>query len=218
MKEDFIDIKKELELVISNFEYLYSGDIISSKDEKLSDNLIIKKPSINLLKKVIDNIYNISINNMINSINSSNKINANFDKGLNHIDSLFNELPIGFKWKYVFLSNGLNYKKIPNSKNNLFPDYYYRKIKNIPDKLNYGNVKVYNLPEHHTIKDEYNIYVVDNPIQSLVYVMQNMKYEILKNGLHSVEYNYYICDYICYNISIKDIKKLRSDKFKNLLK
>lgn len=226
MRESFDEYKKTIESNFSNFTYLYDGDVKSSSDESYSEIVTHRNTSPTVIINCIIDIYNLSINNMIkNSIDyiisddlKSLKSNAINHQGsiLHHLDDLHKELK--FDPTYIFTSiNGrsmfLPIKSLPTNKP--FPDYFYEL-----QRYNNKGYDLYLCPVIEDSEDEVSIYVSDKSIQSLVYSIQNMDYVIEEyNGLykHTINYNFYDCDFRCYRLLVKDLLKIRDDKINRIL-
>jgi hypothetical protein len=210
MKESFDEYRSIIETNLVEVSYLYSGDIISYSDENFTSNISHSKTSPKFIIDVIDFIYEKSIKTMMSS-------STIIEKCLD-----FNKIDINGKWlddiisdidksnSFVFIGD---IKRIGIHKNNNkkpFPDYFY-------DIRNLGNSnKLYKCPYIDVISDEITLYIVDKPIQSLVYSIQNMTYDINKNS-HTLKYKFYQCDYSSYKLVIKDISKMRNDKIDFIL-
>jgi hypothetical protein len=66
------------------------------------------------------------------------------------------------------------------------------------------------------------MYLVDSGIQSLVYSIQNMTYDIERvdefdKWKHTINYTLYDCNYKSFKLIIKDLSKIREDKINKLL-
>jgi hypothetical protein len=68
--------------------------------------------------------------------------------------------------------------------------------------------------------DDCHFYLVDKPIQSMVWSLQNMIYDIefnYKSNSHMIKLPIYDCDFISYKIRVVDTQKLRNDKINSIL-
>jgi hypothetical protein len=81
------------------------------------------------------------------------------------------------------------------------------------------NYDLYYSPLIEDSGDEIVLYISDASIQSLVYTIQNMEYEIIggQKKNHTIKYPFYECDFNSYKISIKDISKIRDEKIDSIL-
>lgn len=227
MRESFNEYKKTLEPNLMKFDYLYSGDAISSTDSSFSElkNNNIMSPL--FIIKTINNIYEESINNMINKSKSIiiNKSNINMPI-LKEVKKLTTNLSIpgkiiiaGIDVHYAFCGkNAINelFNAVSTcEKSAVFPHYFYKTINNVfysPLIIEEEGISI--------------IYVTDAAIQSLVYSIQNMDYIIKKDGVdingsnywkHTINYKLFDCNFNSYKIVIKDISKIRDDKIKKIL-
>jgi hypothetical protein len=82
------------------------------------------------------------------------------------------------------------------------------------------DIKTYYSPNIVDLDDEVHVYITDKSIQSLVYGIQNMDYNIIKENdkfKHSIKYPLYDCDYTCYKLVIRNLNKIREDKLNKIL-
>lgn len=216
MRESFNEYKKTLEPNLMKFDYLYSGDAISSTDSSFSElkNNNIMSPL--FIIKTINNIYEESINNMINKSKSIiiNKSNIN-------MPILKEVKKLGIDTYYAFCGkNAINdlFNAVSTcEKSAVFPHYFY--------KIYLIN-NVFYSPLIIEEEETSIIYVTDAAIQSLVYSIQNMDYIIEKDNIdingsnywkHTINYKLFDCNFNSYKIIIKDISKVRDDKIKEIL-
>lgn len=96
-------------------------------------------------------------------------------------------------------------KKINKIKTGPFPSYFYKDSNNL-----------YYHPKLNSVENEVVYYVVDKPIQNLMYLLQNMNYYV-DGYKHIIEYDFYYCDYNSYKIVFRDIKKIREDKINSII-
>lgn len=210
MKESFSEYKKTLDRNLIKFEYLYSGDIISSQDKIYTE---VKKNSLvspSTILNCINRIYVDSIDKMISkSIDTTIPI-LNKDDSIKKINGIMLSNDYHFTSSKFYDTFG--FKKVI-SRNNSFPEYFY------PINSNRWFIS----PNIIEFNDQYNLYLVDKPIQSLIYIIQNMEYDIeyiskyKKEYKHIIKYKIYDCDYTCKNFIIKDTLKIRDEKIENIL-
>jgi hypothetical protein len=212
MRESFDEYRSIIETNLVEVSYLYSGDIISYSDEEFTNNISHSKTSPRFIIDVIDFIYEKSIKSMISKsilverCLDFNKLDINgywVSEIVNSLDNIKSD-------SFVFIGDVKNIGIIKGNNKKPFPDYFY-------DIKNLGNSnKLYKCPYIDVISDEITLYIVDKPIQSLVYSIQNMTYDINKNS-HTLKYKFYQCDYSSYKLVIKDISKMRNDKIDFIL-
>jgi hypothetical protein len=163
-------------------------------------------------------MFNESIEYIIPSDLKEVKSNAisHYGSILHYIDVLHKDL--NFDPTYIFTSiNGqsmfLPIKSLPNNKP--FPNYFYEL-----QRYNNKGYDLYLSPNIEDSVDEAFVYVTDKSIQSLVYSIQNMEYLIeYDNGLykHTINYDFYDCDFTCYKLVVRDLARLRDIKISNIL-
>jgi hypothetical protein len=222
VRESFDEYKKTIESNISNISFLYNGDVLSSTDSYYTHVLSSQSTSPSFIIKTIENIYNESFKMMddrseaIVISKESIKLSAG-GKG-NIIDVIMGELKL--KPTYIFTSEKSktffsSIKKLDNTRS--FPGYFY----NI-DRYNNMNLEIFHSPIIEEDKGESIMYLVDSGIQSLVYSIQNMTYEVEKvvefdKWKHTINYSLYDCKYKSYKLIIKDLSKIREDKINKIL-
>ncbi len=213
MKESFDEYKKTIELNLLNISFLYSGDVISSIYDQYEENILHKKTSPKFIINSLDSIWNWSVNQMIKNTSGEIISILDFEKldinGL-WLEDLVNSLNIeSFTPRFIFINSTKYLGIVRNNDRKPLPEYFYsfRKSKEL---------EFYKIPIINETDGQIDIYITNKPIQSLVYVIQNMEYEISDN-IHRMFYNLYNCDYNCYKITIKSIKKMRDDKISQLL-
>jgi len=215
MKESFDEYRNIIESNIMSISYLYSGDVISSSDDFYRSFISHKKTSPKFIIDAFDYIYEKSIKSMISkSIEIVKSIDFNkIDVNVYWLEDILASLCVdnsNFIPKYVFISDLKKLGIVKNNNKKPFPEYFYD-IKNLKN-----DCKLYKSNLLGGDIEDIVIYVVDKPIQSLVYSIQNMSYSINKNN-HTLEYKFYECDYLSYKLVIKDVKKMRDDKINSIL-
>lgn len=211
MKESFDEYKSIIETNLTGLSYLYSGDIISYSDEEFTSNILHSKTSPKFIIDVIGVIYEKSIKSMISkSILVERCLDfSKIDINGYWISEMVNSLDVKYNC-FVFIGDVKNLGIIKGNNKKPFPDYFYD-IKNLG-----SSNKLYKCPYIGVMSDEIILYIVDRPIQSLVYSIQSMTYDINKNT-HTLKYKFYQCDYSSYKLVIKDISKMRNDKIDFIL-
>jgi hypothetical protein len=216
LRETFDEYKETLERNFINFNYLYDGDIIYSKDFSYTESVPNHSISPSFIIRTIDKIYRQSFQNLI--IKSTDIIiNYDFCKNNLSSDKIFSIIDnLNIKPVYVFCSdNSKKHFGIIKERNVPFPKYFYN-IQTIYNK----NYDFYTSPMVEDSDDELILYVVDSSIQSLVYSIQNMEYKIVDDGLkknHTIKCPFYECDFNSYKVIIKDISKIREEKIDKVL-
>lgn len=222
MKESFEEYKKTLEPNLSNLSFLYNGDVLSSTDSYYSNIKSSEKTSPSFIISTIENIYNESFKMMIDKsetiVISKESIKLSVGGKGNIIDVIIEELKL--KPSYIFTSNKSktffsSLKRVDDTRS--FPGYFY----NI-ERYSNMNLEIFYSPLIEETEGESIMYLVDSGIQSLVYSIQNMTYDIeivdeFDKWKHTINYNLYDCNYKSYKLIIKDLSKIREDKINKLL-
>jgi hypothetical protein len=217
VRESFSEYKKTLESNLLNISYLYDGDIISSIDSDFTEIKTTPLTSPTFIVNTIINIYNQSIDKM-------------FKKSIEYVipkesiteKNIFDRLlELKIDPVYIFCSD--KSKKLfsgskSSSSTSAFPNYFYRL-----DKYIGLNVDLFYCPLISEEEDESIFYITDSSIQSLVYGIQNMDYEIYTDNnsnsewIHKMTYNLYDCMFNYYKIVVKNVSKIRQDKINSIL-
>jgi hypothetical protein len=218
MRESFNEYKSTIEDNLINFSYLYDGDVIDSdiryyrefrNNEKISPSLII-----NCIKQIYDESIEVMLNKEHKKVNIVKENNDGLSKKI--IKAIIELHKKNFDPTYVFTSDNVDIVGIKEVNDKRpFPSYFYKKI----IFTNFG-FDVYKCPLIIDHSDDVSIYITDKSIQSLVYSIQNMEYKVEKiseGHEHTIKYNFYNCDYNVYKINIKDLSKIRDEKISNIL-
>lgn len=208
----FSEYKKSLEDILQNVSFLYSGDIISSYDKSLSLELKHKSFSPELIKLMLLDIYNESISYMMSK---SNDVSLSSES----IKNIYEILQIVNNPNFIFYSNNSKMNlKLSDSDfsevNSFLPNFFYDRIKLL------NNITGFFSPNIIDNLDDSHLIVTDRPIQSLVWSLQNMSYEISGDGdfyQHKVNYQIYQCDFNSTTVHIKNINKIRDEKLTRIL-
>lgn len=222
MKESFEEYKKTLEPNLSNLSFLYNGDVLSSTDSYYSHIKSSEKTSPSFIISTIENIYNESFKMMIDKsetiVISKESIKLSLSGKGNIIDVIIGELKL--KPSYIFTSDKSkaffsSLKRIDDTRS--FPGYFY----NI-ERYSNMNLEIFYSPLIEETEGESIMYLVDSGIQSLVYSIQNMTYDIERvdefdKWKHTINYTLYDCNYKSFKLIIKDLSKIREDKINKLL-
>jgi hypothetical protein len=222
VKESFEEYKKTLEPNLSNLSFLYNGDVLSSTDSYYSHIKSSEKTSPSFIISTIENIYNESFKMMIDKsetiVISKESIKLSLSGKGNIIDVIIGELKL--KPSYIFTSDKSkaffsSLKRIDDTRS--FPGYFY----NI-ERYSNMNLEIFYSPLIEETEGESIMYLVDSGIQSLVYSIQNMTYDIERvdefdKWKHTINYTLYDCNYKSFKLIIKDLSKIREDKINKLL-
>lgn len=216
MKDDFKTYKKTLENYFINISYLYSGDVVSELKDQYIEYIENKNNSAIFINNFLKKVYIDSFKYMFSKVDKEiiiphqNNIFTGKYAVMENVFAIINE-KISFDYNMCFT----NYFK--------YEDVFF--LKQVSKYINVNNskrnktTKVFYSPSITPYEeDEKGIfYLVDNPIQSFVYIIQNMDYTIekYKNGYnHIMTYPFYYCDFNVEKIAIVDMKKMVRDKIK----
>lgn len=232
MKESFSEYKKKIEQSLLNIDYLYSGDVISSCDREYFE--IKKSPltsSIFIINSII-NIYNESFQNMIDKsveVLIAEEGLSTFDKQVKIFDFIYSKgigvssVFASHKSKKFFEISSKPPELTPENRDESWchmslPGYFH----SIDRHIDVGVESFYS-PLIKEVTGESIMYVIDRPIQSFVWIIQNMDYIIEPisgsntEWRHKIKYNFYDCDFKSYKIIIKNFSNIRESKINEIL-
>jgi hypothetical protein len=218
MNDDFSYHKKQIEDYLINIDCLYSGDIIKSESLKFSKILNHKSHSSILISEIMVNVYDCSFNKMIEK---SKELVIHRNK-FNDVYDLMNDYSLNPKILFYSKNSNLNLNLgghlIEGSGDKGYlPDYFMRRFK----LMSFGReVSAYYSPLIEDSQYDCIFYLVDRPIQSMVWSLQNMEYNIIQNKndyTHQINLPIYNCDYEVYKIRVVDTEKIREEKINTLL-
>lgn len=212
------DYKKTLEDLLQKIDFIYSGDVLSSIDKTYAQKFKHSSFSANLCKDMMIDIYNLSFNQMMIK---SKEVIIHRNNFLDVYD-LMNNLKINPK--IIFYSNNSNmnlqlgdHLSETEDEQGYLPNYFNRRFK----LMSYGReVSAYYSPKIDDNVDDCHFYLVDRPIQSMVWSLQNMNYSInrsFSSNEHVIKIPIYNCDYDVYKIRVVNTQKLREDKINSIL-
>jgi hypothetical protein len=218
MDFDFLKYKKQLEDYLIKMDFMFSGDVINSKNLKFKKDIRHQSFSSIFISEIMVEIYNWSFEKMMEK---SKDIIVHRNKFTN-LYGLLNECNINTQIIFYSKNSNINLNLgalggFINEKNTrgYLPSYFTRSFK----LTTQGNdVSVYYSPLIEDTEDDCYIYLVDRPIQSMVWSLQNMTYDILeKESSHEVNIPVYYCDYNVHRVRIIDTQKIREEKINTLL-
>jgi hypothetical protein len=205
--------------LVSKIDFIYSGDIIKSEKMKWVKKINHGSFSGIFFKEVIENIYEWSFNKMAKS-SSDILIHNNYDIPItiNYLEEVIsnrnNSLMFYSNNTHSRLNIQLSFSfSSPKENNRYLDEWFYFKFKFL---LNGSDVSSYYSPLISDSLDDCYIYLVDRPIQSLVWSLQNSKYTIDGDN-HIIEMPVYHCDYNATRIRFVDTQKIREMKIKSIL-
>lgn len=221
--DQFEKYKKSLEDYLQSVDFIYSGDIISSTNLRMSEKKQHSSFSSDLFVKLMIEIYNLSIKKMFEKSKDIIIHRNNYVDAYQIINKLNSNV---FTSKMLFYSNNSN-NNLNLGGNNIFnesedvhtflPPYFTRQFK----MLSFGvDVSCFFCPIVEDNVDDCHFYIIDKPIQSMVWSLQNIDYSINKSfsmSEHRIKIPVYDCDYSVYRVRIIDTQKLRNDKINSIL-
>lgn len=211
------DYRKTLEDFLQKIDFIYSGDVISSVDKTYIQKLKHSSFSSNLCKDMMIDIYNWSFEKMI--LNSKEIIihRNNFVDVYDLMNRMSINPKILFYSQNSNLNLGLGSHVLENEDGGYLPNYFTRRFKLMSHNK---EVSAYYSPLINDNLDDCHFYLVDRPIQSMVWSLQNMNYSInrsFSSNEHIVKIPVYNCDFESYRIRVVNTQKLREDKINSIL-
>jgi hypothetical protein len=214
----FENFKKSLEDYLQKIEFIYSGDVINSIDKTFTKKIKHTSFSAELMREVMVDVYNYSFKEMLEKSKEIVIHRSNFIDIHDMIDKL------SINPKLLFFSNhsnrnlSLGHTILDTKDSKLFlPDYFVRKFRLMSSGV---EVSSFYSPLIKDSEDDCHFYLVDKPIQSMVWSLQNMTYDINKgfsSNLHSIKLPIYNCDYSSLRIRVINTQKLREEKINSIL-
>lgn len=211
------NFKKSLEDYLQNIEFIYAGDVINSVDKLFTKKLKHTSFSAEFMKEVIVVIYNHSFQKMFENCKEIVVHRSNFIDIHNFIQSLPQKNTLLFYSNNSNKNLQLGGSQLPKGKDLFLPQYFNRKFK----IMSYGvEVSAFYSPFIKDSVDDCHFYLVDRPIQSLVWTLQNMTYEISKgfsSNDHIIKLPIYNCDFEATRVRVINTQKLREEKINSIL-
>lgn len=228
MRESFAEYKKTIDLNLCAIPFLYSGDVKSSFIDYYSEVKTSPLTSPNFVINSIIKIYNMSLEKMMQNakeiiLAEETLLNT---QSRNFLDKL-KELNVNAHFLFTTPKSSKLFGVILNNHNNNkpFPSYFYP-----IEKITGLNLDIILTPSIDEVDDEIIFYSSSKPIQSLVYTIQNMDYNITpiddeddeipsvpSKWKHEISFNFYDCDFQSYKIVIRNVSKIRQEKINQIL-
>ena len=216
---EFDNYKKSLEDFLQSIDFIYSGDVINSVDKKYVNKLKHSSFSAHLFREMMVDIYNYSFEKMMERSKEIIIHRNNFSD----IYELMDKIPINPKILFYSTNSNMNLglgshiMELEDDGHSYLPSYFNRRFK----LMSYGKeVSAYYSPLISDDVDDCHFYLIDRPIQSMVWVLQNMNYSVNKgfsSNEHVIKIPIYNCDYESYKIRVVNTQKLRNDKINLIL-
>lgn len=214
---EFDNYKKSLEDFLQNIDFIYSGDVINSVDKKYVNKLKHSSFSSHLFREMMVDIYNYSFESMLEK---SKEIIIHRNSFLDIYD-LMDKIPINPKILFYSTNSNLNLNLgshvLETDDSRYLPNYFNRRFKLMSHNR---EVSAYFSPLIEDDLDDCHFYLVDKPIQSMVWSLQNMNYSVNKifsSNEHVIKIPVYNCDYEVYKVRVVNTQKLRNDRINLIL-
>jgi hypothetical protein len=212
------NFKKSLEDYLESMQFIYSGDVVSSIDKFYQKKLKHSSFSAELMKDVMVDVYKSSIDKMIENSKEVVIHRDNFVDVYKFIED--KKLNSSFLFYSGNSNKNLNLGGSMLPKQNIgqfLPDYFTRKFK----LMSFGvEISAFFSPYIKDTVDDCHFYLVDKPIQSMVWSLQNMTYDIHRGFSsydHTVKLPIYDCSYSSLRVRVINTQKLREEKINILL-
>jgi hypothetical protein len=213
---NFDNYKKSLENFLQSIDFIYSGDVINSVDKKYVNKLKNSSFSAQLFREMMIDIYNYSFEKMF----EKSKEIIIHSSSFSDIYELIDKIPINPKILFYSTNSQMNLglgSHLEDGGHIYLPSYFTRRFK----LMSYGKeVSSYYSPLILDEVDDCHFYLVDKPIQSMVWSLQNMNYSVNKvvsSNEHLIEIPVYNCDYEVYKVRVVNTQKFRNDKINSVL-
>jgi hypothetical protein len=213
---NFDNYKKSLENFLQSIDFIYSGDVINSVDKKYVNKLKNSSFSAQLFREMMIDIYNYSFEKMF----EKSKEIIIHSSSFSDIYELIDKIPINPKILFYSTNSEMNLglgSHLEDDGHIYLPSYFTRRFK----LMSYGKeVSSYYSPLILDEVDDCHFYLVDKPIQSMVWSLQNMNYSVNKvvsSNEHLIEIPVYNCDYEVYKVRVVNTQKFRNDKINSIL-
>jgi hypothetical protein len=211
----FEEYKNELENCLIEVSYLYSADINSSSQKTKSFKTSYPEFSYEMVNTAIDEIYKESIGSAIEK--SVSEVNISRDM-IKSFDDVICRLPFSPKY-FIFSKNSSSiiaawggFAKTNNFKITL-PEHFKFSI-------DLGNLQGWYSSEIVDDVDELIFHFFDDRIQSFVWILQNMTYNVNRTFSkyeHIISYPIYDCKFNSVKVKIVNTQKIRDKKIDLIL-
>lgn len=215
--ESFDKYVKTLDDFLVNIDFIYSGDVINSTNRKFYEKINHSSFSSSLIRNIMIEIYESSVKKMIEE---SEEIIVHRNSFLD-IHELMDRIPINTKILFYSNNSNLNLNLgshiMCDKEDGFLPSYFIRRFKLMSHNR---EVSAYYCPEINDDLDDCHFYLVDKPIQSMVWALQNLDYKINKGfstNEHIVTIPFYNCNFKSYRVKVVNTQKLRNDKINSIL-
>lgn len=209
-----------LEEQLESTEFIYAGDVIDSTTSLFSKSIEGHRFSPDLVTEMLTGVYNQSFQHMADNCSEMVIDRRNFKDLYRVIEEL--------SWSPTILffstREGLNLElegELPPDSGSFIPPYFSKKYQLRVSSLALNGPKDLEISAFFSplIKEsatESVFYLVDRPIQSLVWSLQNMEYQI---GIeqHILSLPVYRCNFQALKIRVVDTQRLRNNKINTVI-
>ena len=214
----FENFRKSLEDYLQKIDFVYSGDVINSIDKTYTKKLKHLSFSAEFMKEVMLDIYNYSFQKMLENSKEIVIHRNNFHDVYSLIGDVSLNPRIMFYSKNSNLNLNLGGHLLESDDNSGYlPNYFNRRFKLMSSGV---EVSSYYSPLISDSEDDCHFYLIDKPIQSMVWSLQNMTYDIKRSfssNNHTVKIPVYNCDYSTLRVRVINTQKLREEKINSIL-
>ncbi|NBP00813.1 MAG: hypothetical protein EBU90_11900 [Proteobacteria bacterium] len=213
----FGQYKQVLESQLINDSYFYSGEVIESQPLIIRSSEGYTDFSKNLIDELIWKIDNWSFLEM-----KKKSVDIKIEKNkLLRIEEIITQIPIDCK--FIFFSTNFVQEVLKNYLNSLkiLEQDVSKNYLGEQFKFNFFGSEITGYLSKYIEDDplEMTVYFTDSPIQSFVWISQNIEYSInFTKQQHVVKCPVYHCDYKAYRVTISDTPALRGNKLTKILK
>lgn len=216
--DTFSNYKKTIEDFLVNIDFIFSGDVLNSINKKFYEKVNHSSFSATFVRKVLMEVYNYSVESMFTK---SEEIIIHRNS-FSDIYDVMSSVPTNPKILFFSQNSNINLNlgshviETSDSEGYL-PNYFNRRFKLMSHNR---EVSAYFCPKITDDLDDCHFYLIDKPIQSMVWALQNMEYSINKGfstNEHIIQIPFYNCDFKSYKVRVINTQKLREDKINSIL-
>lgn len=209
-----------LEEQLESTEFIYAGDVIDSTTSLFSQSIEGHGFSPDLVTEMLTGVYNQSFQDMVDNCSEMIINRRDFKDLYSVIEELSWTPTILFFSTREGLNLELEAELVPNL-DNFIPPYFSKKYQLrvsslAPNGTRDLEISAFFSPLIKESATESVFYLVDSPIQSLVWSLQNMEYQI---GIeqHILSLPVYRCNFQALKIRVVDTQRLRDNKINTVI-
>lgn len=214
------NFKTLLEGQLEQTEFIYAGDVIDSTTSLFSQSIEGHEFSPDLVTEMLTEVYNQSFQDMVDNCSEITINRRDFKDLYNVIEEL--------SWTPTILffstREGLNLElegELVANLDDFIPPYFSKRYQLRVSSLALNGrrdleISAFFSPLIGESATESVFYLVDRPIQSLVWSLQNLEYQIEPNQ-HLITLPVYRCNFQALKIRVVDTQKLRDNKINRVI-